>query len=122
MVAGYMVCDGHSGSLCVEHIIQTLPVNLQKCLSKQKTTSEDSLRAMVNEACVITDDEFLANARQMEVLDGSTMIMALFWDDGTKDAPKERIMIANVGDCRAVLGRADARDSRPKGLRLSDDH
>merc|ERR1719162_1245981 len=62
-IAGFAVLDGHSGSLCVDHMVERLPVNLQKCLSTKPGLSEENLSQAVQEACVLTDDEFLKQAR-----------------------------------------------------------
>jgi len=76
---------------------------------------------------VLTDDEFLSKAREREVLDGSTMILSLiFFDegragvDGQRRGGKYRILIANLGDSRAVLCRSQG--GKNSAQRLSDDH
>lgn len=109
-VAGFAVLDGHSGSLCVEHVQEKLGPNLQQCLSTKTSLSEETLIQTVNEACIITDDDFLKKARQQEVLDGSTMLLALVYPedsrpgaDGVKAPGSCRLLVANIGDCRAVM-------------------
>eukprot|EP00747_Dinoflagellata_sp_TGD_P072009 gnl/TRDRNA2_/TRDRNA2_157290_c0_seq1.p1 gnl/TRDRNA2_/TRDRNA2_157290_c0~~gnl/TRDRNA2_/TRDRNA2_157290_c0_seq1.p1 ORF type:complete len:448 (+),score=86.08 gnl/TRDRNA2_/TRDRNA2_157290_c0_seq1:73-1416(+) len=123
-IGGCAVLDGHSGSLCVDMLVDRFPANLEKCLASKPTLSEESLRQAVTEACILTDDEFLAKARVHEVLDGSTFIMALVFPDGAN----HKLLIANVGDSRAVLCRASGTPSGENGedrlmaMRLSDDH
>lgn len=127
-IAGFAVLDGHSGSLCVECLVDRLPHNLQKCIAAKSVLTEESLRQAVAEACLITDDEFLVKARSHEVLDGSTMILALVFPE--KGRP--RMLIANVGDSRAVLCRSGSTSVLSGGdgqeqqqltaVRLSDDH
>lgn len=121
-IAGFCVLDGHSGSLCVDQMVERLPANLQKCLSAKPSLTEELLAQAVHEACILTDDEFLHRARQHEVLDGSTMILGLVYPEGNRS----RLLIANVGDSRAVLCRAGAvgTDGEPRlqAIRLSDDH
>lgn len=121
-IAGFCVLDGHSGSLCVDQMVERLPANLQKCLSAKPSLSEELLAQAVHEACILTDDEFLHRARQHEVLDGSTMILGLVYPEGNRS----RLLIANVGDSRAVLCRGGAvgTDGEPRlqAIRLSDDH
>ena len=58
----------------------------------------------------LTDDDFLKKARDIEVLDGSTLILALVYPDdsrpganGIKAPGSCRLLVANIGDCRAVL-------------------
>jgi len=131
-VAGFAVLDGHSGSLCVEHVQEKLGANLQQCLSTKAVLSEKTLIQTVNEACVLTDESFLITARQQEVLDGSAMILALIYPedsrpdaDGVKAPGACRLLIANIGDCRAVLCTARQLPGSTGGLMalpLSVDH
>mmetsp|Transcript_20537 Transcript_20537/g.57026 ORF Transcript_20537/g.57026 Transcript_20537/m.57026 type:complete len:473 (+) Transcript_20537:67-1485(+) len=125
-VVGFSVLDGHSGSLCVDALIDWLPRNLQKCLSGKAALTEDTLRQAVTEAIILTDNEFLAKAREREVLDGSTMILCLVFPDegrsadGLRSKGVYRLLVANLGDSRAVLCRAQG--GRLSAMRLSDDH
>ncbi|CAE7294714.1 unnamed protein product [Symbiodinium natans] len=124
-IIGVLVFDGHSGSLCVDIMMDWLPRNLQKCLSAKPTLTEEHLKQAVTEACVLTDDEFLNKAREREALDGTTMILCLIWpDEGlrgeSQPKSKNRLLVANLGDSRAVLGRQQA--GRLGAVRLSDDH
>mmetsp|Transcript_66860 Transcript_66860/g.207061 ORF Transcript_66860/g.207061 Transcript_66860/m.207061 type:complete len:459 (+) Transcript_66860:124-1500(+) len=126
-VVGFVVLDGHSGSLCVDALVEWLPRNLQKCLSAKPALTEEHLRQAVTEACVLTDDEFLAKAREREVLDGSTMLICLIFPDdarvsldGSRSTGRCRLLIANLGDSRAVLCRS--QNGHLSAVRLSDDH
>mmetsp|Transcript_21131 Transcript_21131/g.39729 ORF Transcript_21131/g.39729 Transcript_21131/m.39729 type:complete len:475 (+) Transcript_21131:28-1452(+) len=132
-IAGFLVLDGHSGSLCCDHLMDRLPGNLQKCLSTKPGLSEDTLSQAVTEACVLTDDEFLQRARQQEVLDGSTLILGIFYPEdarpgshGVRAPGACRLLIANVGDSRAVMCRAmttpGSEETRLHAFRLSEDH
>eukprot|EP00434_Breviolum_minutum_P005817 symbB.v1.2.005128.t1/scaffold226.1/size261315/7 len=114
------------------------------------TMSAWSAWQAVTEACVLTDDEFLQRARQQEVLDGSTLILGIIYPEDAQsfyEAPRVikggqfdlqdsrsgsngvrapgscRILIANVGDSRAVLCRAaQGEEARLHAFRLSEDH
>lgn len=128
-VIGFAVMDGHSGSLCVDALMEWLPRNLQKCLSTKAVLNEDNLRMAVTEMCVLTDDQFLSKARKREVLDGSTMLMCLIFHDESRTITGEggmrikgapRLLIANLGDSRAVLCRTQG--DHLSAVRLSDDH
>lgn len=135
-VVGFCVLDGHSGSMCVDQLVDRLPANLQKCLSSKPGLTEEHLAQAVVEACMLTDDEFLQRARQHEVLDGSTMILGLIFQEDVRPAGGAvkppgtcRLLIANVGDSRAVLckattvqGPGDSSESRLQAVRLSEDH
>jgi len=105
--------------------------NLFSHRAKKKTAkpalTEESLKQVLHEACVLTDDEFLAKAREREVLDGSTMILCLIYPDegrigadGTRTKGASKLMVANLGDSRAVLCRSDG--GRLSAVRLTDDH
>jgi serine/threonine protein phosphatase PrpC len=113
---GFCVLDGHSGSLCCDALVEWLPRNLQKCLSSKPSMTEANLRAAVVDACALTDEEFLTKAREREVLDGTTMILSLIFQEGAR----YRMLIANVGDSRAVMCKSQG--SSLSALRLSDDH
>mmetsp|Transcript_56166 Transcript_56166/g.126605 ORF Transcript_56166/g.126605 Transcript_56166/m.126605 type:complete len:459 (-) Transcript_56166:62-1438(-) len=126
-VVGFVVLDGHSGSLCVDALVEWFPRNIQKCLSAKPALTEENLRQAVTEACVLTDDEFLTKAREREVLDGSTMLLCLIYPDdarvsldGSRTTGHCRMLIANLGDSRAVLCRSQL--GRVSAVRLSDDH
>lgn len=126
-IVGFIVMDGHSGSLCVDALMDWFPKNLQKCLSAKSVLTEETLRQAVTEACMLTDDEFLAKAREREVLDGSTFLMALIYPDdgrigldGTRNTGRSRLLLCNLGDSRAVLCKSQG--GRLSAARLTDDH
>ncbi|CAE8678613.1 unnamed protein product [Polarella glacialis] len=125
-VIGFIVFDGHSGSLCVDAMMDWLPRNMQKCLSAKPALTEEHMRQAVIEACVLTDDEFLRKARERDLLDGSTMITCLMWPDdsrkgldGSTTKGQCKILIANLGDSRAVLCRS--QNGSLSAVPLSDD-
>jgi len=126
-IIGFLVLDGHSGSLCVEMLMEWLPRNLQKCLSAKPALTEETLRQAVTEACVLTDDEFLAKAREREVLDGSTALIGLIYPDegrvgldGSRTSGRCRLLLCNLGDSRAVLCRHQG--GKLAAVRLTEDH
>jgi len=124
-IPGIMVLDGHSGSRCVEHLVDRLPPVLQSRLAQKPVLSDEFLQEAVVEACAIVDEEFLAWARQQEAMDGSTLILALVYEPAGQ-AGKPRLLVANVGDSRGILCRATPGESGgSQGLqvfRLSEDH
>mmetsp|Transcript_23744 Transcript_23744/g.48137 ORF Transcript_23744/g.48137 Transcript_23744/m.48137 type:complete len:296 (+) Transcript_23744:173-1060(+) len=129
VVVGFCVLDGHCGSRCVDHLVERLPALLQARLAAQPSLSEEHLRRAVTEACALADGEFLTVARQQEFMDGSTMILGLLFPEeaprGQRPAGSCRLLIANVGDSRAVLCRAGPGaqgQAQLSALRLSDDH
>lgn len=126
-IVGFIVLDGHSGSMCVDLLMEWLPRNLQKCLSAKPALTEETLRQAVTEACVLTDDEFLVKARALEVLDGSTALIGLIYPDegriglgGSRSSGRCRLLLCNLGDSRAVLYRSQG--STANTVRLTEDH
>jgi len=135
-VVGFAVLDGHSGSLCVDHVVDVFPTCLQRCLRSKPKLTDEYLTSAVQEACAMTDAEFLQKAREMEVLDGSTMILALVYpqveppaNSTTRTPGCCKMLIACVGDSRAVMCQAateaDGDQGAPAALMampLSEDH
>merc|ERR1712232_35136 len=123
-LAGFAVLDGHSGSQCVEHVVERLPKILQKCVVSKANITDESLSKAVHEACTLVDEEFLKKAREVEILDGSTMILAIVYpqDDGAK------LLTACIGDSRAVLCKTlpsedyGGHAQRFTAVQLSEDH
>jgi len=117
-VVGFCVLDGHSGSLCADALVESLPRNLGKAISKVEL-SDDALSHILTEEVVKTDEEFLCKAREREVLDGSTGLICLIYpSEGRKGG--QRMMLANIGDSRAVLCRS--QNGKLHAVRLTDDH
>lgn len=128
-IAGFAVLDGHSGTLCVDHAANTLGTSIELCLATKQTSSEENLIQAVNEACALCDEEFLKSAREMQDNDGSTLILALIYPDVSKSngaAPSAcRLLVANIGDSRAVLCTSRSLPGSTGGLMalpLSVDH
>merc|ERR1712194_60526 len=100
---------------------------LQNCLSKMPSLTEAYLREAVLQACATVDEEFLIRARHLDMMDGLTLILALVFPDPSKPG-FNKLLVANVGDSRAVLGRAqqsadpESADAPLEALRLSEDH
>eukprot|EP00812_Abedinium_dasypus_P011090 NODE_466_length_1545_cov_329.211409.p2 GENE.NODE_466_length_1545_cov_329.211409~~NODE_466_length_1545_cov_329.211409.p2 ORF type:complete len:485 (+),score=152.79 NODE_466_length_1545_cov_329.211409:109-1455(+) len=127
-ISGFCVLDGHSGARCVDLLAARLPAGLQQCLSAKPSLSDESLAQAVAEACELLDREFLRRARELEILDGSTLLLCLVYPEA--NGRKCRLLVANVGDSRAVLCRAagGAPGAGTNGgdvlsaVRLSEDH
>mmetsp|Transcript_51146 Transcript_51146/g.95834 ORF Transcript_51146/g.95834 Transcript_51146/m.95834 type:complete len:446 (+) Transcript_51146:41-1378(+) len=120
-VPGILVLDGHSGSRCVDHLADRLPGLLQTALAKKPNLTDENLRDAVLEACAFVDEEFLVWARQQEAMDGSTLLLALIY---ALPGGQYRLLIANVGDSRAVLcrGAPPEKEAAPlQAFRLSED-
>eukprot|EP00929_Paragymnodinium_shiwhaense_P119807 TRINITY_DN91706_c0_g1_i1.p1 TRINITY_DN91706_c0_g1~~TRINITY_DN91706_c0_g1_i1.p1 ORF type:complete len:442 (-),score=113.50 TRINITY_DN91706_c0_g1_i1:113-1438(-) len=123
-IAGFAVLDGHSGVLCVEHVVDAFPVHLQKALDGKAKLTDETLTQAVTEACSLTDNEFLTQARETDAGDGSTLILALVYPADTASGCK--LLVACIGDSRAVLCKAysDASSGSPQvvAVPMSEDH
>eukprot|EP00929_Paragymnodinium_shiwhaense_P008697 TRINITY_DN112657_c0_g1_i1.p1 TRINITY_DN112657_c0_g1~~TRINITY_DN112657_c0_g1_i1.p1 ORF type:complete len:423 (+),score=73.11 TRINITY_DN112657_c0_g1_i1:128-1396(+) len=135
------IFDGHGGSTCVDFASQRLPSALhaawvarsQELLQQPGGLSaltmrqeEEVIKSCIQEAFSITDSEYLVAARERNLADGSTGLIALlahgFEADVTLGSIRgckggvAKLFVANCGDCRAVLLRGR------KALPLSQDH
>ena len=95
------IFDGHAGGQCSKMISSILP----DILVKDSSFPTDLILALQNSYYAANDD-FLKVAERMKLHDGSTGITSVF--RGLK------LVIANVGDCRAVL----IRNGTPKQLTI----
>lgn len=95
----YAVFDGHSGGLCADYLTEQLFPNVQKCISTKPMLNEEFLTQAVEEAFILTDDDFLNKAKAHQRLDGTTAVVAFMFEhnDGL------RLLVANVGDSRCVM-------------------
>jgi len=103
--------------------MELFPRNLQTCLSAVRTLTEESLRLAVQEASSVTDAQFLSKVRERELNDGSTLILGLLFPDDSGNPLRYgdcKLLVANVGDCRAVLCRGS--NGQQSAIRISNDH
>jgi protein phosphatase 1L len=103
MVGLFGVFDGHGGSRAAEFVKQNLFNNL---LTHPKFSSDT--RAAIEETYKQTDQEYLRAENNQHRDAGSTASTAVLVG--------ERLLVANVGDSRAVICR------NGKAVALSDDH
>eukprot|EP00741_Cyanophora_paradoxa_P006191 tig00000984_g6003.t1 len=87
----FAVMDGHGGSRAAEYAARQLPALLKQKLEEDPT----DFRKALKEAFEETDNGFLDMARKFGMSDGTTALVALVGPD--------RIIVAHVGDCGAVL-------------------
>lgn len=130
-IVGYAVFDGHSGSLCAEYVVEKLFWYVQNGLTKKKSEklTEELFKKVVTEAFHSADDEFLEKAKSNLDMDGTTAVVCFLWKDcyyaGCAGGPNMtsdtstasahnlksdpfrasdlRLLVANVGDSRAVM-------------------
>ena len=82
--------DGHAGGRCSKFLSSSLSTALA-----EDPNFSDNLPQAFKRTFHAVNDQFLRVADQMNLQDGSTCIVVIVRDD--------KYMIANVGDCRAVL-------------------
>lgn len=82
--------DGHAGGKCSKQISMTLPDILS-----EDTQFSNNLPQAVRRSFTNANEAFLKVAERMKLHDGSTGLVALLRD--------KKILIANVGDCRALV-------------------
>ena len=111
------VCDGHGyyGHEVSGYIKENLPMDLNHAL-KQKNLDllKDDLSPTIKE-CFIQENQNLLNNHQIDSdLSGTTCISVIY-------TPK-KLIIANIGDSRCVLGKYDKKENKFISENLSRDH
>lgn len=109
------VFDGHAGQKASEYLSANLVNNIAEL---KDPTDHEQVRACV----MATDAQFLSSSSLEHKEHGSTCIFSVFWpnhDISEKDESKKSwsCLVANVGDSRAMILRADGTC-----VSLSTDH
>lgn len=88
----FAVCDGHGGSATVEYVKKNLPL----AVARNKYFGKDWCRAL-SESFLEVDASLLASSNAK--ISGSCVLVAVITES--------RLIIANTGDCRAILLPSD---------------
>ena len=111
------VFDGHGGCMCSEFLRKRLHNAVMKCVRQaprprrrvQPGTVDadvvDVTKASLTEAFATLDSEFLTQAKRDHLDDGSTALVTMLLGNSEDNMS---IVVANAGDCRAVLCRGGA--------------
>jgi len=120
----FAVFDGHGGyrasEFAKEAFVDIFCLNLISRNFAQSTTNHvHILEKALQLSFLALDKVFLSKFAGSR--DGSTALVAVIWtpprsQSNPKDCPKSHVLVANAGDCRAVLSRAG------KAVTLSNDH
>mgnify|MGYP002623249628 FL=1 len=109
------VCDGHGmfGQDVSGYLVNNLPQNLNNCLLKLKITDLnnakfDELSRITSQIFVTTDNNLANDDRVDSTFSGSTCTTLIY--------TPERLISANVGDSRCVLGKFDGKNWSAKNL------
>ncbi|ETO32124.1 protein phosphatase 2C-related protein [Reticulomyxa filosa] len=109
----FMIADGHGGEAVSEFLSKTLHWNIHHYLKQVDMNWLDAkqVEKMFEDVFSITDKQIL---RQKMFQSGATAVVCIVRYDPVRKC--RQICVANVGDARAVLCRAN------KAVRLSEDH
>lgn len=115
----FSVLDGHGGTQVADHAMKQLHKNIL-CQFRQKqvqpASRDEKIKSAIKEAFLQTDKEILAVAERKKFEQvGSTCVAALLHGN-PKLGTALRLVVANLGDSRAVLCRAG------QAVAASDDH
>jgi serine/threonine protein phosphatase PrpC/serine/threonine protein kinase len=91
----FAVFDGHGGDVCAQYAAGMFPVALSRAWARQDSTPDSALSRAFQD----TDAAFLRATPSSEQ-SGCTALAALIVNS--------TLYVANAGDCRCVLGHADA--------------
>ena len=111
------VCDGHGyyGHEVSGFIKENLPMNLNHSLRKKKLDPlKDDLSQTIKECFVQENQNLLSNHQIDSDLSGTTCISVIY-------TPK-KLIIANIGDSRCVLGKYNKKEEKYIAENLSRDH
>lgn len=110
--AFFGIFDGHSGSACSKYIAEKLPLNIDNL------PDFNDLNALA-QVVMQTDQDFLDSDQFRTKEDGSAGIFTLATYDETTQ--KYKLINANIGDSRTVLGRKNG-DGEYTAVACTQDH
>ena len=111
------VCDGHGveGHFVSEFIKEVLPYYMSENLKKRDILKETELvHQIITETFVIVNNMLVDNESINSLFSGTTCVSVIF--------TPERLIVPNIGDSRAVMGRYDKSIGKYKAIELSRDH
>merc|ERR1712050_132439 len=115
----FAVLDGHGGTQVADHGAKQLHKNIMQQFRQkqvQPASRDEKIKTAIKEAFLQTDKEILSTAdRKKSQLVGSTCVSALLHGN-PKLGTALRLVIANLGDSRAVLCRGG------QAVAVSEDH
>ena len=111
------VCDGHGyyGHEVSGFIKENLPMNMNHILKKKKLDLiKDDLSQAIKECFIKENQNLLSNHQIDSDLSGTTCISVIY--------TPQKLIIANIGDSRCVLGKFDNKKNKFISENLSRDH
>ena len=116
------VCDGHGieGHFVSDFMKEILPYdmseNLKDCnLMTENEKERDKIHQIIKETFIIANEKLVDNEEINSLFSGSTCVSVIY--------TPEKLIVPNIGDSRAVLGRLVNREKNEyKAINLSRDH
>ena len=106
--------EGHFVS---EFIKEVLPYYMSENLIKRDILSEkdkELIHQIITETFLIVNNMLVSNENINSLFSGSTCVSVIY--------TPQRLIVPNIGDSRAVLGRFDKNTGKYKAIELSRDH
>ena len=111
------VCDGHGveGHFVSEFIKEVLPYYMSENLKdKNILTDTENVHQIIRDIFIMVNNLLVDNENINSLFSGSTCVSVIY--------TPERLIVPNIGDSRAVLGRFDFDTKKYKAIELSRDH
>ena len=111
------VCDGHGveGHFVSEFIKEVLPYYMSENLKgKNILTDTKTVHQIIRDIFIMVNNLLVDNESINSLFSGSTCVSVIY--------TPERLIVPNIGDSRAVLGRFDSETKKYKAIDLSRDH
>jgi len=111
------VCDGHGveGHFVSDFIKDVLPYYMSENLKNANILTEKELAyQIITETFILVNNMLISNENINSLFSGSTCVSVIF--------TPEKLIVPNIGDSRAVLGRYDKTSNSYKAIELSRDH
>ena len=113
----FSVCDGHGveGHFVSEFIKEVLPYYMSENLKgKNILTDTKNVHEIIKEIFIMVNNLLVDNDNINSLFSGTTCVSVIY--------TPERLIVPNIGDSRAVLGRYDFNTKTYKAIDLSRDH
>ena len=111
------VCDGHGieGHYVSEFIKEILPYDMSENLKTTDILKEtEKTHRIITETFLIANDKLVDNEEINSLFSGSTCVSVIF--------TPEKLIVPNIGDSRAVMGRLNKTTGEYIAIELSRDH
>ena len=111
------VCDGHGieGHFVSEFIKEILPYDMSENLKTTNILTEtEKTHGIIRETFLIANDKLVDNEEINSLFSGSTCVSVIF--------TPEKLIVPNIGDSRAVMGRKNNITGEYIAINLSRDH